>query len=221
MTMPDQPLPTSAVLVDGENVSRMDLVLLHDDICEHAVRRYYTTVTVRPAKLEALRYPFELVQTPRIGKESVDRVVAMEMVDLAYQGVTDFYLVSNDYDFGDTAAHFKRMYPGVNVTIVADPTRISEEYPGKLEDAGVGIMESSDQSVSELALRALGLLREHTRGHKVHLSWVGKVFSEHGFPFHKGALAKDVERLGFQVEDGKVHVPRGSPRGGGGNKPRF
>jgi hypothetical protein len=216
-----KPFPTSAVLVDGENVSRMDLMLLTDEICKHAVRRFYTTVTVRPAKLESLRYPFELVQTPRIGKESVDRVVAMEMVDLAYQGVTDFYLVSNDYDFGDTAAHFKRMYPGVNVTIVADPTRISEEYPGKLEDAGVGIMESMDQSVSELAIRALSLLREHTRGYRVPLSWVGKVFCEHGFPFHKGALAKDVERLGFHVEDGKVQVPRGSPPGKGGNKPRF
>lgn len=196
-------------------------MLLDDEICRSAIRRYYTTVTVRPARLESLRYPFELVQTPRIGKESVDRVVAMEMVDLAYQGVTDFYLVSNDYDFGDTAAHFKRMYPGVNVTIVADPTRISEEYPGKLEGAGVGIMESSDPAVSELAIRALSLLREHTRGYRVPLAWVGKVFSEHGFPFHRGALAKDVERMGFRVEDGKVHVPRGSPGRGGGNKPRF
>lgn len=221
MTMPDRPFPTTAVLVDGENVSRLDLMLLHDEICERGVRRYYTTVTVRPAKLEALRYPFELIQTPRIGKESVDRVVAMEMVDLAYQGVTDFYLVSNDYDFGDTAAHFKRMYPGVNVTIVADPTRISEEYPGKLKDAGVGLMESMDQPVAELAIQALSLLREHTRGHRVPLAWVGRVFREYGFPFHKGALAQDVERLGFRVDDGKVHVPRGSPRGSGAHKPKF
>jgi hypothetical protein len=198
----------------------MDLLLLHDEICEHAVRRYYTTYTMRPATLDCTRHPFELVQTPRIGKESVDRVVAMELVELVYQGVTNFFLVSNDYDFGDTAAHFKRMFPDLNVTIVADPSRISDEYPGKLDEAGVGFMEFSDQMVTELALRAISLLREHTRGYKVSMHEVARVFREHGFPFPRGALTKMVSGLGLEVEEGKVHVPRGSPSRGG-TKPRF
>lgn len=219
--MPDRPRTHSAVLVDGENVSRLDLMLLNDDICEHAVRRYYTTFTMRPAKLECTWYPFELVQTPRIGKESVDRIVAMEMVDLVYQGVTNFFLVSNDYDFGDTAAHFKRMYPDLNVTIVADPSRISDEYPGKLDEAGVGFMEFSDQMVADLAMRAVSLLREHTRGYRVSLHEVARVFREYGFPFQRGTLTRVVSGLGLEVEDGKVHVPRGSPPKGGGSKPRF
>lgn len=196
----------TAVLVDGENVSRVDLMLLDDSICRNALRRYYTAVSERPVKLDCAWYPFELVQIPRIGKESVDRVVAMEMVDLAHGGIDLFYLVSNDYDFGDTAAHFKRMFPKVDVVIVADPARISADYPQKLAEQNIGFVEFSDEMIQDLAMKAMSLLSAHVRGNSISLHTVARVFREHGFPFQKGSLGKDLQRMGFALRDGHLKL---------------
>jgi len=150
----------TAVLVDGENVSRLNMLTFNDNYCRNAIRRFYTSVTLRPNSLEQSCLDFDIVQTPRIGKESVDRVVGMEMVNFYYHGIKNFYLVSNDYDFGDTAVHFKKMFPDANICIVADPMRISQKYPRQLSKRNIHFKEFSSSNIEDLEKKLLKLGKE-------------------------------------------------------------
>jgi len=198
----------TAVLVDGENVSRLNMLTFNDDYCQNAIRKFYTSVTLRANALDQSCLDFDVVQTPRIGKESVDRVVGMEMVNFYYQGIKNFYLVSNDYDFGDTAVHFKTMFPDAQICIVADPMRVSQKYPRQLSKRNIQFKEFSSSNIEDLAFRALDLLRRHTCGEFVPLYTVGRVLKEHGFPMKKGKLKKDFKQMGFHVKGEDVRIPR-------------
>lgn len=115
-----------AALVDGDNVARVEVMMLKDALVNTPVRKFFGGAAIAGWGWFG---NMDFVCVPKIGKESVDRAIAMEAVRLyLLNDVRKLLLVSHDMDYGDTAIHLKNMFPDMQITIAANPRRISEEY---------------------------------------------------------------------------------------------
>ena len=124
-----------AVLVDGDNVSRVEVMMLRHAFHDTPIRKFFGGANhINWGWFGGM----EFVAVPKMGKESVDRAVAMEAVRLYLQNdVRSLMLVSHDMDYGDTAVHLKSMFGDMDITIAANPSRVGHEYQEKLQECGV------------------------------------------------------------------------------------
>lgn len=60
----------------------------------------------------------EVILFDPVGKEAVDKVIAMQMMWHLCQGTRNFYLISHDADFVDVSVHSKNLYPDVNTSML-------------------------------------------------------------------------------------------------------
>lgn len=121
-----EPLDFDAVLVDGQNVSRTDAMMLQQSTARISVRKFFAADDHRELGWYG---GMEFVDVPVQGREDVDRAIAMEAVRLhVVQGVQRLLLVSHDMDYGATAIYLRSMFPEMQVSIAASPTRVKQEY---------------------------------------------------------------------------------------------
>lgn len=126
-----------AVFVDGENMSLTEVMLLQaQGLWDKAmIKRHYVGDNQFPASLPA---NFDDIRVTHVGKESVDKAIAMDVVRYYFElGIRKYWFVSNDMDYADTATHIIRTFPDVEVTIAANPLRTSHRYGAYLARHGL------------------------------------------------------------------------------------
>lgn len=206
-----------AVLVDGDNVSRVEVMMLRDAFHDTPIRKFFGGAHQIGWGWFA---GMEFVAVPKLGKESVDRAVAMETVRLYIQhNVRSMLLVSHDMDYGDTALHLKSMFDDLQVTIAANPRRVSQEYQETLQDSGVGYQPLFDLQRPLLMARLFHLHQQLSSKHPnglVRLEDMGSaLIHEDQYmtrQLKKRQLRADMKSLGFVLtEKPKGFSPDGQP----------
>ena len=120
-------------MVDGENMSLTEVMLLQaQGLWDNAsIKRHYIGDNQFPASLPA---DIDDIRVTHVGKESVDKAIAMDVVRFYFErGIREFWFVSNDMDYADTATHILRTFDDVKITIAANPLRTSHKYGAYLQ----------------------------------------------------------------------------------------
>lgn len=182
MTRKKLTLAPDAVFVDGENLSRLDIASLSGRFNASEKKLYQTERAARKSG-----YPgFEHVIVPYIGKESVDKAIAMDIVMAWHQGAKRICIASNDYDYGATALHLKFRFPKMHITMVCDPARVSRQYIQSLRKQGI-LVESLSESceIDAFAARILEVVYELGRRDTLSLAELGAELRARGIEYKK------------------------------------
>lgn len=206
-----------AVLVDGDNVSRVEVMLLRNAFHDTPIRKFFGGAC-------QLNWGWfggmEFVPVPKIGKESVDRAVAMEAVRLYLQNdVRTLLLVSHDMDYGDTALHLKSMFPDFDITIAASPRRVGLEYQNTLRENDIHYQPLFDIQRPALMAKLFGLHQQLAAQHPqglVSLEDMGSALIEEDQymtrKLRPRQLRADMKMLGFCLtEQNMTFTPEGQP----------
>lgn len=200
----------SAILVDGENMSRLDMLTFRNGYPKDTIRRFYTGDCYKKSVYENPWSQFEVVHVPRIGKEAVDMKIAMDMMGLYYrQMVREFVLASNDYDFGGAAVFLKQQHRDAKITIMRSSMSTNKEFLKKMKEFGIKCKPLFKEKEEKLAFKILSLLKEHIKGEYVPILKVAEILSDNGYPYPaKGyeRMKKDLESLGFSIENGRLEL---------------
>lgn len=204
-------------MVDGDNVSRVEVMMLRDAFHDTPIRKFFGGAQQVGWGWFA---GMEFVPVPKLGKESVDRAVAMETVRLYLQNnVRSILLVSHDMDYGDTALHLRSMFDDLHVTIAANPRRVSQEYQETLQENGVGYQPLFDLQQPLLMARLFDLHRKLATKNPdglVTLAEMGAaMIHEDQYmtrQLKKRALCSDLKSLGFFLTEQPLGFsPDGTP----------
>ena len=206
-----------AVLVDGDNVSRVEVMMLRHAFHDTPIRKFFGGANqVNWGWFGGM----EFVPVPKMGKESVDRAVAMESVRLYLQhDVRCLLLVSHDMDYGDTALHLKSMFSDLDITIAANPSRVGIEYQEKLQDNAIHYQPLFDLQRPALMARMFELHQQlaalHPQG-LVRIEEMGSALIEKDQYMTRKLkprqLRADMKRLGFFLtEKAFSATPDGQP----------
>lgn len=171
------------MFVDGENVSRLDIACLAFET--KGVPKRYIYQTEAAAKKNG--YPgFEHVVTPRLGKETVDKSIAMDAVTAWHQGAKSIILVSNDRDYGATALHLKMRYPEIKITLVCDESRVSSRYMEELKSRQINVVSIVDnEPLDDFACQVIEVIHELDKRDQLSLARLGQVLRERGIEYKK------------------------------------
>lgn len=206
-----------AVLVDGDNVSRVEVMLLRNAFHDTPIRKFFGGACQSNWGWFG---GMEFVPVPKIGKESVDRAVAMEAVRLYLQNdVRTLLLVSHDMDYGDTALHLKSMFPDFDITIAASPSRVGVEYQNTLRDNDIHYQPLFDLQRPALMAKLFGLHQQLAAQHPkglVSLEEMGSaLIDEDQYMTRKlrpRQLRADMKMLGFCLTEQEMgFTPEGQP----------
>lgn len=174
-------IDAEALFVDGENVSRLDIACV-TDASSHIPRRYiYQT----DAAAKRSGYPgFEHVIIQRIGKESVDKAIAMDIVHAWHTGVRKIAVMSNDYDYGATALHLKARHPEMQVTLICDESKVSAQYLRALRRHRVRIEPlTTNVQLDEFACSVIEAIHELARRNQLNLPMLGMELKRRGIEY--------------------------------------
>lgn len=182
-------LTPDVVFIDGENISRLDIASLSGRF-EEAARLLYQSECAARKK----GYPgFEHVIVPHIGKESVDKVIGMDIVEHWHRGARRICIVSNDRDYGATAIHLKYRYPGMHITLLCDPSKVSQQYMDELRRHHVKVEPiSEDPDLDLFACQVLETIYHLGRSGKLDLTELGIELRARGIEYKK--LKKELIR---------------------------
>lgn len=206
-----------AVLVDGDNVSRVEVMMLRHAFHDTPIRKFF-------GGANQINWGWfggmEFVAVPKMGKESVDRAVAMESVRLYLQNdVRSLLLVSHDMDYGDTALHLKSMFSDLDITIAANPARVGLEYKDKLHEHGIHYQPLFDLQRPALMARMFELHQELAAQHPqglVRIEEMGSALIDKDQYMTRKLkprqLRADMKHLGFFLTEHELNsTPDGQP----------
>lgn len=206
-----------AVLVDGDNVSRVEVMLLRNAFHDTPIRKFFGGANQASWGWFG---GMEFVAVPKLGKESVDRAVAMESVRLYLQhNVRTLLLVSHDMDYGDTALHLKSMFPDFDITVAASPLRVSQEYQNTLRENSIHYQPLFDLQRPILMTQLLSLhqklAQQHPKG-LVRIEDMGAALIQRDQYMTQTLRPKqfraDLEMLGFCFTHDEIKfTPEGQP----------
>lgn len=182
MTRKTLTLTPDAVFVDGENLSRLDIATLTSRFKASIKHIYQTDRAARKSG-----YPgFEHIVVPYIGKESVDKVIAMDAILALREGAKRICIVSNDKDYGATALHLKYRYPQVHITLMCDPAKVSKQYIKELRANRVNVEPISEsRDIDVFAAQVLEVVYELGRQDKLSLAELGAQLRARGIEYKK------------------------------------
>ena len=149
-----------AIFIDGENMSLTEVMLLQaQGLWENAkVKRHYVGDNQFPASLPA---DFEDIRVTHVGKESIDKAIAMDTVRFYFEsGLREFWFVSNDMDYADTATHILRTFSDVEITIAANPLRTSHRYGSYLSKHGLHYHPIKSEHQEHLLMKVNEVINE-------------------------------------------------------------
>lgn len=169
------------MFVDGENMSKLDIACIAYETQKIPKRLIYQT----EAAARKSGYPgFEHVIIPRLGKESVDKSIAMDAVTAWHEGARSIVLVSNDRDYGATALHLKMRHPEIQITLVCDESRVSMRYMNELKNRGVQVVSLVDSKpLDDFACSVIEVIHELDCKEELSLSRLGQVLRERGIEY--------------------------------------
>lgn len=175
-------LSPDAVFVDGENLSRLDIATLSGRFNASRKHLYQTERAARKSG-----YPgFEHIIVPYIGKESVDKAIAMDAVLALREGARRICIVSNDKDYGATALHLKYRFPNLHITLMCDPAKVSKQYIKELRSNRVHVEPISEsRSIDAFAAQVLEVVYELGRQDKLSLAELGAALRARGIEYKK------------------------------------
>lgn len=120
-----KPIQTVA-FIDADGVSKsaekvvLRVVEQTDKI--YVVKTYGGSGSTVDAEQRRLKMMFgdkaEIILFDAVGKEAVDKIIAMRMADHMAKGVRKFVLISHDADFIDVSVYGKRMYADIDTTMI-------------------------------------------------------------------------------------------------------
>lgn len=200
------------VFVDGENLSRLEVATLCSRFGETSKYIYQTEAAAKKSG-----YPgFHHVVVPHIGKESVDKVIAMDAVVAWHRGAKKICIVSNDRDFGATALHLKRRFPRLGIMLLCDPRLVSAQYIDELTRFKIDVQPISESpKVDEFAAQVLEVIYELARGDTLSLAELGAQLKARGIEYKhlkKSLLHHRVIPANDFLKQGLIHVrPKQSP----------
>lgn len=189
------------MFVDGENMSRKDIACLAFETQDIPKRLIYQS----DAAAKKAGYPgFEHVVVPRIGKESVDKNIAMDAVSAWYNGARSIVLVSNDKDYGATALHLKARFPDISITVVYDETRVSARYIDELKRRNVATASlTEDVDLDDFACQVLDVIHELGYKNELNLARLGIELRTKGIEY--GRLKNELVKHGLVTKrEGEV-----------------
>lgn len=196
-----EPLNFDAVLVDGQNVSRMEAMMLQQSTTRIPVRKFFASVEHRQWGWYA---GMEFVDVPVQGKEDVDRAIAIESVRLhLMDGIQRLLLVSHDMDYGATAMYLRTMFPDMHIAIAASAKRMNTEYLAALKANGIPFMPLFDLQKPILAASLHAIWREQQNQHPDQPVRLQDMHAElarrqHTNPrLHAPHMASDLTEMGF------------------------
>ena len=196
------------VFVDGENISSLDIAYVNGLFTSQPKFIYQTDRACRKRG-----YPgYVHVIPPRIGKETVDKIIAMDVVDAYHtKACRAVVLVSNDRDFGATAIHLKSRYPDLDITILCDPAKISASYAQHVARADIHMrfLEGEDQALDEFACQVIEVIRELYLQDRLDLPALGAMLRERGVEYKK--LKRDLIQHGVIEPGGNFNVVLTAP----------
>lgn len=202
-----------AVLVDGENMSLTEVMLLQaQGLWDNArIKRHYIGDNQFPASLPA---NFEDVRVTHVGKESVDKAIAMDVVRYYFElGIRQYWFVSNDMDYADTATHIIRTFPDVDVTIAANPLRTSHKYGAYLAKHGLHYHPIKSAHQEHLMMTVNNVINElEQAGIDVDMQTLAIVLvQKFAFGAEIRKVTEALTRLGFKPdESGRIIFDRDS-----------
>lgn len=169
------------IFVDGENISRKEIASLNCRFPSSARKMIYQSD--RAARKQG--YPgYEHRVIPWIGKESVDKVIAMDAVAAYFHGVRRIYLVSNDHDYGATALHLKNQFKDLDIGLICDPCRVHTNYIRQMKKAGIRVeATSADVNLDEFACKVLEVIHELWHRGTLNLSRLGDELRRRGIEY--------------------------------------
>lgn len=177
-----------AVYIDGENISKIDVACLYGRFPVDAVKFIYQSKNVAKKR----GYPgFEHVIVPNIGKESVDKVIGMDIVAGYFSGFRHFAIVSNDHDFGATALHLIDRYPDAHMHIICDPARVSGKFVAEMKNGGISVSSISESdALDEFACRVVEVIHDLYHAGRLTLPRLGVELRNRGVSYEN--LKKDL-----------------------------
>lgn len=192
-----------ALFVDGENVSKYDFATIATLAKVIPKRLVYKCEFAAKEK-----YPgFERVKVERIGKESVDRAIGMDIVDKWHAGVRSVAMMSNDKGYGAAALYLKRKHPGLFITIICDECRLSRRYLERLFKAGIRTYNSnvelsdfaysSNVELSDFSSQMISIIHRLDRKGQINLSQLGDELRAQGVAYKKGKLGQMLQDHGL------------------------
>lgn len=189
------------VFVDGENFSRLDIAGLSGRFDGAHCLLYQTTAAAKKRG-----YPgFEHVVVPHIGKESVDKCIAMDAVAAWYEGVRRVAIASNDRDYGATALHLKAKFPALQLMLVCDPARVSRSYMERLTACAIKVAPvAENEDVDLFAAQVIEVIYGLERQKTLNLAVLGNALRRRGVDY--GRLANELERRNLARRTGRYHV---------------
>jgi len=175
-------LAFDVVFIDGENISRLDIASLAGRFNGAEKLLYQSECAARKKG-----YPgFEHVIVPHVGKESVDKVIGMDIVDHWHRGSKRVCIVSNDRDYGATAIHLKYRYPGMHITLLCDPAKVSRQYIEELRRQHIRVEPiSEDPDMDRFACQVLETIYHLGRSGKLDLTELGIELRARGVEYKK------------------------------------
>lgn len=202
-----------AVFVDGENMSLTEVMLLQaQGLWDKAmIKRHYVGDNQFPASLPA---NFEDIRVTHVGKESVDKAIAMDVVRYYFElGIRNFWFVSNDMDYADTATHIQRTFPDVNVTIAANPLRTGYRYGSYLAKHGLHYHPIKSAHQEALLTKVNEVINElEQAGHLVDMHNLSvSLVEKFAFGAEIRKVVEALNRLGYKNDEtGKVMFDKDS-----------
>lgn len=202
-----------AVFVDGENMSLTEVMLLQaQGLWDNAmIKRHYVGDNQFPASLPA---NFEDIRVTHVGKESVDKAIAMDVVRYYFElGIRNFWFVSNDMDYADTATHIQRTFPDVNVTIAANPLRTGYRYGSYLAKHGLHYHPIKSAHQEALLTKVNEVINElEQAGHLVDMHNLSvSLVEKFAFGAEIRKVVEALNRLGYKNDEtGKVMFDKDS-----------
>lgn len=189
-------IETDILYVDGDNLSRLDIRGMNAYIVGAPVKRVYQLEGTAGRAYKG----YEQILVPHVGKESVDKVIGMDIVADYFQGVRRVAIASNDRDYVATALHLKAKFHDLHISLVCDPQRAKTEHIRRLARENITMVPlSGSQSVYQFTCQVVEIIHQLAAENRLTMPILGAEMRARGIEYTH--LKRDLVRQNILTPD--------------------
>lgn len=203
------------LFVDGDNIPLSDLITLSQKFSNFEKLFYINRPLKHSYQEHLITMGYKFMEVFHLGKESVDKAIAMDATAAVITHHAHIVLVSNDKDFGDTAAHIKNRHPQTPVSLVLDLTATTAHYVDAVSLTGVTVVSILDTAIHlpNFHNTILQIIKTLVLQNKLSLSEIGTALKNKGIKYPRRGLSSFLVReqiipAGLSPNAQKKHLRR-------------